>query len=612
MYCQLEMLQNCLPQNVRRVLRDLPNSLDETYERVLREIGRVNPDQAYRLLQCLVVAIRPLDVDELAEVLALDFDEAKEGIPVLNEDWRWDDQQQHVLSTCSSLIVVVNSKSSQSRVVQFAHFSVKEFLTSDRLSNLKADISRFHIHLEPAHTVLAQACLATLLQSDYIYVAKIHFPLSDYATEHWVDHAQFENVSSRVEDGLQRLFDPGKPYISAWLESYDIDKQWWSFIMGESRSALFSSEATASMCLYYAALCGFRDLTTHLIAEYPQHVNARVGLNQSPLAAALYNRHVQVADLLHQHGAVLPTGCEGRTLLHAASNDGLMDVAQWLLHIGADANAKDNGKKTPLHLAAAHGHLELVRTLLGHSVDANAAATTFLDPTPLHEASEYGRVDIVRLLIQNGANVNAGVGHRWTPLHLASYKGNAEIVRLLIKHGAGVNTWDRFQQTPLHVVHVRAAEIVPLLIQGGADVDARDWDQQTPLHLALFEKEGEAVQPLIQLGADVNAQDENQTTPLHLASSLGSPQTAVRLLIEHGAGVNAYDKHRQTPLHWLASSPNPCADSLRLLLENGADVDAEDDEGWTPFQIASSKGISNHEIARLLSEHRASVMSNRM
>ena len=212
MYCQLEMLQNCLPQNVRRVLRDLPNSLDETYERVLREIGRVNPDQAYRLLQCLVVATRPLGVDELAEVLALDFDEAKEGIPALNEDWRWDDQQQHVLSTCSSLIVVVNAEYPQTRVVQFAHFSVKEFLTSDRLSNLKADISRFHIHLEPAHTVLAQACLAILLQSDHNDVVKSGSPLSDYAAEHWVGHARFENVSSRVEDGLQRLFDPGKPY----------------------------------------------------------------------------------------------------------------------------------------------------------------------------------------------------------------------------------------------------------------------------------------------------------------------------------------------------------------------------------------------------------------
>ncbi|KAH9036079.1 hypothetical protein EDB84DRAFT_1437750 [Lactarius hengduanensis] len=193
-FCQLEVLRNCLPQNVQRVLRELPNTLDETYERMLREIGKVNPDQAYRLLQCLTVATRPLRVDELAEVLALDFDSTEGGIPVLNPAWRWDDEQQGVLSTCSSLIVVVGDKSSKTRVVQFAHFSVKEFLTSDRLAKLAADISQFHIRPEPAHTVIAQACLAILLRSN-CDMAESGSPLSHYAAQHWVDHAQFESVS---------------------------------------------------------------------------------------------------------------------------------------------------------------------------------------------------------------------------------------------------------------------------------------------------------------------------------------------------------------------------------------------------------------------------------
>jgi hypothetical protein len=49
-----------------------------------------NRDRTLRLLQCLVVAIRPLRVDELAEVLAVDFDDA-EGMAKLNESWRWED-----------------------------------------------------------------------------------------------------------------------------------------------------------------------------------------------------------------------------------------------------------------------------------------------------------------------------------------------------------------------------------------------------------------------------------------------------------------------------------------------------------------------------------------
>ncbi|KAH9069633.1 hypothetical protein EDB83DRAFT_2314311 [Lactarius deliciosus] len=340
-FCQLEMLRNCLPQNVQRVLRELPNSLDETYERMLREIGMANPDQAHRLLQCLTVATRPLRVDELAEVLALDFDGAKGGIPALNSDWRWDDQQQGVLSTCSSLVVIVYNNYWKTHVVQFAHFSVKEFLTSGRLANLTTDISRFHIRLEPAHTIIARACLATLLQSNYNDTTTSSSPLSNYAARHWVDHAQFENVSLGVKDGMRRLFDPTKPYFAAWVKSFNIDKRWYSFVhvgpdpLDAPSESTSSSETYAPLCLYYAASCGFHDPTKHLIAKYPQHVNARVGLNKSPLAAALGNKHIQVAELLHQHGTVLHVGYKSCTLLHAASEDGLMNVMR--MRIGTTA-----------------------------------------------------------------------------------------------------------------------------------------------------------------------------------------------------------------------------------------------------------------------------------
>ncbi|KAF8487498.1 hypothetical protein DFH94DRAFT_621551, partial [Russula ochroleuca] len=67
-------------------LDELLESLDETYEHVLREIKKPNRDHARCLLQCLVVATRPLRVEELAEILVVDFDDA-EGIPKLKPSW---------------------------------------------------------------------------------------------------------------------------------------------------------------------------------------------------------------------------------------------------------------------------------------------------------------------------------------------------------------------------------------------------------------------------------------------------------------------------------------------------------------------------------------------
>ena len=610
-FCQLEILRNCLPQNVRRVLQELPASLDETYERLLGEILKANPDQAYRLLQCLTVATRPLRVDELAEILALDFDGGKDGIPELNADWRWGDKRQGVLATCSSLIVVVKTNQYwETPVVQFAHFSVKEFLTSDRLANIKADISRFHIRLEPAHTIIAQSCLAILLQSDHDDGAKTTSPLSKYAAQHWVGHAHFGNVLSRIEYGMRRLFDPAKPYLTAWLISYDPDTEWSSFLRGDSmywrRSESISislGENNAQLCLYYAAVCGFCDLTRYLIVNNPQHVNATVGKNKNPLAAALYNRHFQVAELLHQHGAVLPTGYKSRTLLHVASADGMVDVAEWLLNIDADASSQvPYSHRTPLHFAAANGHLDIAQISQGHGVGVNATAGADHN-APLHRASSSGQADIMQLLVEHRVGVYARDQSWSTPLHLASSEGHAEMVQLLIKHGADVHVRDQSKSTPLHLASSGGhAEMVQLLIKHGADVHAQDQSQSTPLHQALSMWNAEMVQLLIKHGADVHVRDQSQSTPLHRASSMGNAEM-VQLLIKHGSDVHARDQSQSTPLHRASSMWN--AEMVQLLIKHGSDVHARDQRQSTPLHLASSSGKA--EAVQLLIEHGANV-----
>jgi len=82
---------------------------------MLKEIKRPNRGHAWHLVQCLVVAVWPLCIDKLAEVLAVDFDH-EEGVPKLKPDWRWEDEEQALLLSCSSLISIVNIKESRSTV----------------------------------------------------------------------------------------------------------------------------------------------------------------------------------------------------------------------------------------------------------------------------------------------------------------------------------------------------------------------------------------------------------------------------------------------------------------------------------------------------------------
>ena len=108
-FCQLETLRHCFPPSLRHILQELPKLLDETYDCILKNINQATRSYARRLLQCLTVAARPLRLEELAEVLAFDFDDAPGGIPTLNVDWRREDQERAVLSMCSSLITIVDN-----------------------------------------------------------------------------------------------------------------------------------------------------------------------------------------------------------------------------------------------------------------------------------------------------------------------------------------------------------------------------------------------------------------------------------------------------------------------------------------------------------------------
>ena len=464
----MDALRHCFPPNLRQYLNELPETLDETYDRILKGISKAQKNNAHRLLQCLTVAVRPLLVAELAELLAFDFQAStSRGIPTLKEDWRWDDQEEAVLSTCSSLIAVISCD--DTRVVQFSHFSVKEYLTSSRLAHSPhGEVSQFRIDLEPAHTITAQACLATLLHLDEhagTGDAKVS-PLVKYAAQHWVDHTQFEEVSSRVREGMDDLFDSSKPHFAAWLQEHDIDESW-GYLNPDLEDGVGSP-------LYYAAFCGFYDLAERLLTKHPNQVNARGGRIFAPLPAALYKKHFCVANLLYSHGAVVDVrGDYERTPLYVASN-GQVDILRWLLDHGADANARNCYGVSPLSRAAYTLYDDAVQVLLDHNADINSQSDGGETPLYWVLTRDYIEIedtvtDIVRRLLEHGADPNISRNDKSTPLHRASSKGFLEATRLLLSYGAKVDEDDKSGMTPFQLAASEGHdEVTKLLLKHGA------------------------------------------------------------------------------------------------------------------------------------------------
>jgi ankyrin repeat protein len=323
-------------------------------------------------------------------------------------------------------------------LVQFSHFSVKEFLTSPRLATTSGEVSNYHIDLEPAHTILAQACLGVLLkiQDDVEGHTREDHPLAGYAAEHWATHAQVGKVSSRLRKGMEYLFDPGRPHFRGWLTLYDIDQD--SLTRTSTTFTFSRNNEAAAAPLYYAALCGFHDLVEHLITRYSQDVNADGGNYVRPLVAALAGEHFQTADLLRHNGADTHVrGAFRMTPLHDAAFYGNLKVVEKLIEYEADIHAEDVDGWTPLYWASDGQYFKdgpVLRLLLERGADVNAPAKN--GKTPLHRGSSNGAPKVVRLLLEHGADVEARDNDGKTALQYAADGGKDEIVTLLREHGA--------------------------------------------------------------------------------------------------------------------------------------------------------------------------------
>lgn len=319
------------------------------------------------------------------------------------------------------------------------------------------------------------------------------------------------------------------------------------------------------------------------------------------------------------------------TPVHEASRQGCTDIVFDLIrNYGARVDAINKSSKTPLHVAAHWGHLDVVRTLL--QIDASLQRDNRGD-SALHAAAVCGHHAIVEeLLVRRAPPHNNALGQ--TPLLCACMRGHAFVVESLLRMKSRMEESDGNGNSAYHLAaasgHVSVFDVVQKLQIPVGQI--QNTAGQTAVHSASSAGRTAVLQRLVALGMHVNVTDETGSTPMHMAVLLddaheiiptlisvkaivetlntdGRSPLAVaseknkiitaEILLRMSANVASMSKACMSPLHYAAENGNQRL--VELLLRWAASVNVSSSQGETPLEIAKKRGDA--DVVRLLAPH---------
>ena len=276
-------------------------------------------------------------------------------------------------------------------------------------------------------------------------------------------------------------------------------------------------------------------------------------------------------------------------LLQTATLVGRIEVIEWLLDHGVDANTPSslNGRAiggalelvffvTPLCAARMTGHSEISALLMRRGAKDDVFTAAFLgdlpsvqrllserrslaqvpDPatdvltiTPIHHAVAGYHVPVLRLLLDHTTEPVLAGGRA---LRAAAERGSREMIKLLLEHGAdaraiGAGRWVLDPETAALLTNAGASAGV-----GTGGEDSGDWVRMSCTGNKGRKDDPGYVAAFLRHGARVDHR-YNGATPLHYVARAGFVQT-IQVLLDHGADVGALDDRGRTPADWLGQA----------------------------------------------------------
>ena len=320
------------------------------------------------------------------------------------------------------------------------------------------------------------------------------------------------------------------------------------------------------------------------------------------------------------------------TILHSLASGGLEDAGLFLVSVGCDVDAVNNGGETPLHIAGKHGLATLATALIVAGADPNIETNSYgrdvWRQTPLHLALEAGQEAVVTCLLEFSQpspgldtkllDLNLKNSAEETPLSVALSHGFNHLAKQMIQSGSDVNVTDGSGMSLLlKAIMNKNLGAASFLLSNGADINTRSPQGMTPLELAVRENAESIVEKLCGAGADMTSSSCGEP-PLWISLDQDNYDIA-SILVRHGVDTDNWsqgpDNCSQTLLHRAVDENKE--EAACFLVRSGCDLDTsrregpggaggeEARDGQGPLHLATQWG--QEAVVTTLIEHGADI-----
>ena len=279
-----------------------------------------------------------------------------------------------------------------------------------------------------------------------------------------------------------------------------------------------------------------------------------------------------------------PEGYKEGTALTFAAYYGNLETVTYLISMGADVNV-ESVDETPLIVATARGHKDIVKLLIKNGADINYLTET--SQTPATIAYKYGFKELAVYLtgLTDFSDFSEG-GF----LSLVVQRNDYDFADLLLNKGINVNGRQNFHVPIIEAIEYGNWNMVDFLIKKGAEVNIVS-HEESPMSLLMRYNNWERIEQFLSLGADINTFDRDGNSLLIRALEFNKNSFA-KSLIEKGLDINIKNYNGKDALYYAIENDN--FEMVKYLVDKGANY-IQYAEGFTYWGAPVESDFDNRE-----------------